>query len=72
MKEICAFEASDGTQFLDKKACQEYESALPWHSNIDAFMESGFCPYTKGPHEVMARKTIIAWEQYNAKNRLNK
>lgn len=64
MKEVTAFQASDGALFPSIEQCQEHEISLIWRERIDEFSASGLNPYPTGAHQGMCRKVIVAWEQF--------
>lgn len=66
MKQVTAFEASDGTLFATEDACKEYEFSLLWIARIEEFNKSGLNPYPSGAQAGMCKKTILAWERFKA------
>jgi hypothetical protein len=64
MKQVSAFEATDGALFATAEDCQEYEVSLLWRARIEEFTASGMNPYPTGAHAGMTRKIIVAWEMF--------
>lgn len=64
MKQVTAFEASDGALFSSADDCQEHEISLLWRSRIDEFTALGLNPYPSGAQAGMTKKIIVAWERF--------
>jgi len=70
MKKVEAFEASNGQLFPTEEECRAHEIALQWNSKIVDFICSPLCPH-KGPaHTTIAKKIILAWEEFKAHEEL--
>jgi len=64
MIEVSAYQASDGNIFKSIQECQEHEISLVWRDRIGEFNKSGLNPYPNGAQSSIAKKIIIAWEQF--------
>lgn len=68
MKQVKAYEATDGALFPNKEECEIYESALRWKEEVDRFLSSEMNQYRRGgAGPSIARATIVAWELWKSK-----
>lgn len=67
MKEVTAFEASDGKIFATANSCVMWEEHLRWKEKIGEFMASEDNCYKGSPQQTMVTNSIIAWEVFKAK-----
>lgn len=68
METITAYKASDGQIFSTEENCLEYEAALKWRDQIEAFRKSPLNPYPNGAQSSMMGRAIVAWESFKASN----
>jgi hypothetical protein len=68
MKNIVAFQTSDGTLFETQEAAERHELFLSKDSVVEAFLDSELNPYSGHAHRSMARNTVINWELWKSKN----
>ena len=71
MKPINAYQTSDGTLFAKKEHAEKHELFLKKQDVVEEFLDSEHNPYTGSAQKSIARKTIINWELWKAKNDKN-
>jgi hypothetical protein len=67
MKQINAYQATDGTIFMDEIECQLYELPEKFGEQVDAFIASDQNTYKNGAQITVIRKSLLAWEVYKMK-----
>lgn len=68
MKEVTAYEASDGKIFATADSCVMWEEHLRWKDKVGEFMESEDNAYKGSAQQTMIFNSIVAWEVFKAKN----
>jgi hypothetical protein len=68
MKNISAFQTSDGTLFTDKSAAEKHETFLAGRAEIEVFLESDINPYRAVAHRAIARNTVVNWTLWKNKH----
>jgi hypothetical protein len=65
MKEIAAFQTSDGTVFETKEAAEDHEFNVSHEIQIESFLSSDLNRYQGGPQRVIAKTSILNWIKWN-------
>jgi hypothetical protein len=65
MKEIAAFQTSDGTVFQTKEAAEDHEFNVSHEIQIELFLSSDLNRYQSGPQRVIAKTSILNWIKWN-------
>jgi hypothetical protein len=68
MKQVQAFQTSDGKLFDDSTQAERHELFLKKQMVVDEFLDSGLNPYQGIAQRSIARSTIINWELWKVKN----
>lgn len=68
MKEISAFQTTDGLLFSKKAEAERHESFLANRAVIETFLESELNPYKSMAQRAIARNTIVNWSLWSTKN----
>lgn len=64
MKAISKYVADDGTEFHTEEECVAYEQGAATRKLVEEFLESDQNQYKGGPHSTIARRSILAFEQF--------
>lgn len=64
MKQVTAFETSDGKIFQNEQDAMLHETSLDKIHEIDCFLLSDFNLYKAPPQRVIARSSILSWENW--------
>jgi hypothetical protein len=64
MKQVTAFETSDGKIFHSEKDAMIHEATLDKGHEIDLFLLSEFNVYRAVPQKMIARTAILNWETW--------
>jgi len=67
MKQISAYQAADGTIFMDEIECQIYELPEKFGEQVDAFIASTQNTYKNGAQITVIKKSLLAWEVWKTK-----
>lgn len=62
MKQVTAFQTSDGKIFHKEQDAILHETTLDKAHEIDCFLSSDFNLYKATPQRVIARSSILNWE----------
>jgi len=68
MKEIKAYETSDGQVFTSSDQASIHEEHLAIFPIIDQFLNSKLNKYNAGPQRIIAQRTIANWEKWKDEN----
>jgi len=68
MKEIQAFQTSDGKLFDELLQAQRHELFLKKQVIVEEFLDGNLNPYQAMAQRSIARSTIINWELWKVKN----
>ena len=68
MKEIQAFQTSDGKLFDELLQAQRHELFLKKQVIVEEFLDGNLNPYQAMAQRSIARSTIINWEFWKVKN----
>ena len=68
MKEIQAFQTSDGKLFDELLQAQRHELFLKKQVIVEEFLDGNLNPYQAMAQRSIARSTIISWEFWKVKN----
>lgn len=64
MKQVTAFQTSDGKIFHNEQDALLHETTLDKIHEIDCFLASDSNPYRAVPQKVIARSSILSWENW--------
>ena len=64
MKQVTAFQTSDGKVFHNEQDALLHETVLDKAHEVDCFLASEFNPYRSMPQKVVARSSILNWESW--------
>ena len=70
MKNVTAFQTSDGTLFEFELEAEKHEMTLLKRSVIENYLDSGLNAYTGHAQRGMARVVVINWELWKIKNEI--
>lgn len=70
MKNVNAFQTSDGTLFESEIEAQKHEMSLSKRSLIEDYLDSDLNAYTGHAQRGMARVAVINWELWKVKNEI--
>lgn len=70
MKNVNAFQTSDGTLFESEIEAQKHEMSLSKRSIIEDYLDSDLNAYTGHAQRGMARVAVINWELWKVKNEI--
>lgn len=62
MKQVTAYQTSDGKVFYKEQDAILHEMSLDKAHEVDCFLSSEFNPYRSTPQRVIARSSILNWE----------
>lgn len=68
MKQISAFQTSDGEVFVNQELARTHEELISKGSLIDEYLDSNKNPYNNRPQRMIAKNSIIAWEIWKREN----
>jgi hypothetical protein len=68
MKEVSAYQTTDGLLFSKQKEAERHEAFLANRAVIEEFLESEINPYKSSAHRAIARNTVINWSLWSTKN----
>lgn len=68
MKQVTAYETSDGKIFNTEREAILHESSLDKAHEVDCFLLSDFNCYKALPQRVIARSSILNWEAWKENN----
>jgi len=64
MQKIEVFQTSDGAFFTDENMARKHQAICNMNPQIDAFIASKFCTYSKSATQKMAVNVIRSWEKF--------
>jgi hypothetical protein len=64
MREITAYETTDGKIFGTSDEASEHQAYLAIKPEIDLFLNSSYCKYNNCAHQKIVENTIIAWKAW--------
>ena len=70
MKNVTAFQTSDGTLFASEIEAQKHEMSLSKRGNIEEYLDSELNAYTGHAQRGIARVAVINWELWKVKNEI--
>ncbi len=69
MKNVQAFQTTDGELFHDKVDAERHQEFLNKKEEIEDFLNSEQNPYKAVAHRGIARSTVINWSLWNARRK---
>jgi hypothetical protein len=68
MKQVTAFQTSDGQIFDSQEAAESHEFFLSKKELVDCFIMSDLNLYKGSAHRSIVQSSIMRWELWNKKN----
>lgn len=68
MKQITAFQTSDGQVFTSEEEAKKHEKFLEKKDIVEEFLKSSHNPYVAAVQKSIARNTVVNWEVWKTKN----
>lgn len=68
MKQVQAYQSSDGKIFATEEEAKKHEMYLSKHDMVDEFLKSSHNHYVALPQKSIARQAIINWELWKKEN----
>jgi dsDNA-binding SOS-regulon protein len=68
MKNITAFQTSDGRVFTEEVEAKKHEKFLEHKDVVEEFLQSSCNPYASAVQKSIARNTVTNWELWKNKN----
>lgn len=68
MKQVNAFETSDGELFVTQELAEHHEFWLQNKDQVESFLDSDMNPYSNIAQRSMIKSSLINWEKWKKQN----